>query len=300
MPALAATAIALGLMHGAAAAEIEVRRQGRAVPRRPALGRRCPLLRRVWRSHHPARRCGRCGWPRSGSARAAGRPPWSRPAPDFLVTCYDENTLVRVSPAGETLQVYDKDAAGAAFIGPNDFVADDAGRRVHVGVRPVGDGTDRRQDPLPRPGRHPADGRRRPSLRQRPGPLARRQDALLLGDVRLSDRRLRRRREWQPHQPPRVRPRRRHRRWRPAAGARRPEDRRQGQSLHRALRGRAGAGGRSDAGKLLATIDPPAPNVSNVAFGPDQSVLYVTGVLDASAPHRGRARSTGSPIRSPQ
>ena len=34
---------------------------------------------------------------------------------------------MRVSPAGETLQVYDKDATGAAFIGPNDFVADDAG-----------------------------------------------------------------------------------------------------------------------------------------------------------------------------
>jgi sugar lactone lactonase YvrE len=37
------------------------------------------------------------------------------------------------------------------------------------------------------------------------------------------------------------------------------------------------------AGKLLATIDPPAPNVSNVAFGADESVLFVTSVLDGSA-----------------
>ena len=32
-----------------------------------------------------------------------------------------------VSTAGETLRVYDKDDAGAAFVGPNDFVADDTG-----------------------------------------------------------------------------------------------------------------------------------------------------------------------------
>ena len=37
------------------------------------------------------------------------------------------------------------------------------------------------------------------------------------------------------------------------------------------------------AGKLLATIDPPAPNISNVAFRPDPSVLYITGVLDPTA-----------------
>ena len=46
---------------------------------------------------------------------------------DLLVTCYDENSLVGVSATGETLQVYDNAAAGAAFIGPNDFVADDKG-----------------------------------------------------------------------------------------------------------------------------------------------------------------------------
>ena len=52
------------------------------------------------------------------------------------------------------------------------------------------------------------------------------------------------------------------------------------------------------AGKLLATIDPPAPNVSNVAFGPDQSVLYVTGVVDPSAaPWPGEVYRIANPIR---
>ena len=48
---------------------------------------------------------------------------------DFLVACYDENTLVLVSPTGETKQVVDKDAAGSPLKGPNDFVAD-----AHGGV----------------------------------------------------------------------------------------------------------------------------------------------------------------------
>jgi gluconolactonase len=43
------------------------------------------------------------------------------------VACYDENTLVLVSPTGETKQVVDKDAAGSPFKGPNDFVADAQG-----------------------------------------------------------------------------------------------------------------------------------------------------------------------------
>jgi sugar lactone lactonase YvrE len=51
------------------------------------------------------------------------------------------------------------------------------------------------------------------------------------------------------------------------------------------------------AGKLLATIDPPAPNVSNVAFGADESVLYVTGVLDAAAaPWPGEVYRVANPV----
>ena len=240
--------------------------------RRPALGRRCPLLRRVWRSYHPARRRRRCAgqvWERPGCGPAA----LIQAGPDFLVTCYDENTLVRVSPAGETLQVHDKDAAGAAFVGPNDFVADDEGGVFMSASGPWEIGTDRRQDPLSCPGRHPAHGRRRPSLRQRPGPLAGRQDALLLGDVQLSDRGLRRSARMaaspaagsspaSPTSP--VAPSR----WRPdglktdAMG-----------NLYIALYEGGQVLVADEAGKLLATIDPPAPNVSNVAFGPDQSVL---------------------------
>ena len=51
-------------------------------------------------------------------------------------------------------------------------------------------------------------------------------------------------------------------------------------------------------GKLLATIDPPAPNISNVGFGADTSVLYVTGVLDPSAaPWPGEVYRIANPIR---
>ena len=50
-------------------------------------------------------------------------------------------------------------------------------------------------------------------------------------------------------------------------------------------------------GKLLARIDPPAPNISNVAFGPDASVLYVTGVLDAAAaPWPGEVYRIANPV----
>jgi sugar lactone lactonase YvrE len=50
-------------------------------------------------------------------------------------------------------------------------------------------------------------------------------------------------------------------------------------------------------GKLLATIDPPAPAVSNVGFGPDESVLYITGVLDANAaPWPGEVYRIANPV----
>ncbi len=46
---------------------------------------------------------------------------------DFLVTCYDAGTLVRISADGKTLATYDKDADGNPFVGPNDFAADAKG-----------------------------------------------------------------------------------------------------------------------------------------------------------------------------
>jgi sugar lactone lactonase YvrE len=50
-------------------------------------------------------------------------------------------------------------------------------------------------------------------------------------------------------------------------------------------------------GKLLATIDPPAPNVSNVGFGEDAGTLYITGVLDGSqAPWPGEVYRVPNPV----
>ena len=119
-------AIAASLGHSAAAAEIEVLAKGARFPEGPLWAD--DALYFVEYGGHTILRVGADDvpakiWERPGCGPAA----LVRAGADFLVTCYDENTLVRVSPAGETLQVYDKDAAGAAFIGPNDFVADDAG-----------------------------------------------------------------------------------------------------------------------------------------------------------------------------
>jgi sugar lactone lactonase YvrE len=46
---------------------------------------------------------------------------------DFLVTCYDANTLVKITPAGETLETLSEDQDGQPFVGPNDAVADAKG-----------------------------------------------------------------------------------------------------------------------------------------------------------------------------
>ncbi|NIN01357.1 MAG: hypothetical protein GTO24_25675 [candidate division Zixibacteria bacterium] len=46
---------------------------------------------------------------------------------DFLVTCYDSNTIVRISTDGKTTATYDRDKDGQPFTGPNDFVADRKG-----------------------------------------------------------------------------------------------------------------------------------------------------------------------------
>ncbi len=46
---------------------------------------------------------------------------------DLVVTCYDNGTIARVSRDGATVATYDKDAAGGALVGPNDFAADGKG-----------------------------------------------------------------------------------------------------------------------------------------------------------------------------
>jgi gluconolactonase len=45
----------------------------------------------------------------------------------ILVACYDANTIVELDEAGKQIRSIDKDRAGKAFTGPNDFAADAAG-----------------------------------------------------------------------------------------------------------------------------------------------------------------------------
>jgi sugar lactone lactonase YvrE len=46
---------------------------------------------------------------------------------EFLVTCYDSNSIGRISSDGKTLPPYDKDSEGHPFVGPNDFAPDKDG-----------------------------------------------------------------------------------------------------------------------------------------------------------------------------
>lgn len=46
---------------------------------------------------------------------------------EFLVTCYDNQTIGRISADGKTLPPFDKDSEGRPFIGPNDFGLDKKG-----------------------------------------------------------------------------------------------------------------------------------------------------------------------------
>ena len=276
---LAAVAIAASMAQGAAAAEIEVLAKGTRFPEGPLWAD--DALYFVEYGGHTILRVGADDvpakiWERPGCGPAA----LVRAGADFLVTCYDENTLVRVSPAGETLQVYDKDAAGAAFVGPNDFVADAAGGVFMSASGPwetapiVGkilyrapDGTLRTvADDL-----HYANG-----LALSPdgrtlycsetygyrivafdvgegGSLANRREFARVAAIAGSA---------EPLAPDGMKT--------DAKG-----------NLYIALYEGGLVLVADPTGKLLATIDPPAPNVSNVAFGPDQSVLYVTGVVDA-------------------
>jgi gluconolactonase len=46
---------------------------------------------------------------------------------EFVVTCYDNNTIGRISADGKTLPPYDNYSDGHAFIGPNDSAPDKDG-----------------------------------------------------------------------------------------------------------------------------------------------------------------------------
>jgi gluconolactonase len=45
----------------------------------------------------------------------------------LLIACYDANALIELDENGKQLRSIDKDSAGNAFIGPNDFTADGSG-----------------------------------------------------------------------------------------------------------------------------------------------------------------------------
>ncbi len=45
----------------------------------------------------------------------------------YAITCYDSAQLVLISPTGETLRTYDKDASGMGLTGPNDGAPDGQG-----------------------------------------------------------------------------------------------------------------------------------------------------------------------------
>jgi gluconolactonase len=45
----------------------------------------------------------------------------------WLVTCYDNGTLVQIDTAGETERVWDEASTGAALVGPNDATTDGRG-----------------------------------------------------------------------------------------------------------------------------------------------------------------------------
>lgn len=55
---------------------------------------------------------------------------------DLVVTCYDSSQIARVSMDGKTVATYDKDAAGGAFLGNNDFTSDGKGGVYFSGSGP--------------------------------------------------------------------------------------------------------------------------------------------------------------------
>ena len=46
---------------------------------------------------------------------------------ELLISCYDDNTIVRIDGAGQTLDTIPADSNGDAFLGPNDFARDAKG-----------------------------------------------------------------------------------------------------------------------------------------------------------------------------
>jgi sugar lactone lactonase YvrE len=291
--ALAAAAFAC--LGGAGATAMEVVAKGMSFPEGPLWADGALLF--VEYGAHTIRRLDADGtpatvWQRPGCGPAA----LVQIGPDLLVTCYDENTLVRVSPSGETLEVLDRDAAGAGFVGPNDFVADQAGGVYLSASGPwetapiVGRILHRAADGVLRTvadDLHYANGL---ALSPDGGTLycseiyAYRIVAFDVG----ADGSLSHRREFA--------------RVADIAGGTTPlapdglkTDARG--NLYIALYEGGQVLVADPAGKLLATIDPPAPNVSNVAFGADESVLYITGVLDASAaPWPGEVYRVANPV----
>jgi len=63
-------------------------------------------------------------WKQEGCGPSAVLP---TAAGDFVVTCYDSNSIGRISADGKTLEPYTKDKDGHAFVGPNDFAPDKKG-----------------------------------------------------------------------------------------------------------------------------------------------------------------------------
>jgi sugar lactone lactonase YvrE len=63
-------------------------------------------------------------WRQDGCGPSAVIP---TPAGEFLVTCYDNGTIGRISADGKTLTPYAKTKDGQGFVGPNDIVVDAKG-----------------------------------------------------------------------------------------------------------------------------------------------------------------------------
>lgn len=63
-------------------------------------------------------------WKQDGCGPSAVLPTASG---EFVVTCYDSNSIGRISADGKTLPPYTKDTDGHPYIGPNDFAPDKKG-----------------------------------------------------------------------------------------------------------------------------------------------------------------------------
>ena len=273
------------------------RRQGRALSRGSALVRRPLTVRRVWRAHHPAAR--RRRWPGhhlgAPGLRACGPGPGRRRLSGHLLR--REHARASSRPPARRCRSTTRTTPGPAFIGPNDFVADATGGVFMSASGPW--------ETAPIVGKilyRAPDG----SLRTVADDLHYANGLALSPDGRTlycsetyayrivafdvgEDGSL--------CQPPRVRPGQRHRRRRPAAGAGRPEDRRQRQPLHRPLRGREGAGGRSR-GQVAGHHRSAGTQRLERRLRRRHRASSTSPACSTPRPRPGRARSIGSPTRS--